>query len=211
MIAAVAAGFNSLVMQAGMQVVGNGGDIGAALEALASMDTVRALATAMLTAGLGDAALDKFAGTDLAKSIDGLAKKLAEKSVQAGVNTGVGTAINGGNPLVNLRASAVSALGEVAASKIGTAYKNQDINLATRYIAHAALGGAMDVALGGDGTSSAVGAVTGELIADAYVNSWISDKLTETKDMGTLQGEALKAVNYGDTSLMNYGDTSLIV
>ena len=54
----IAAGFNALVVQAGMQVIGNGGDIGAALEALASIETVRMLATTMLTAGLTHGLMD---------------------------------------------------------------------------------------------------------------------------------------------------------
>jgi hypothetical protein len=33
----------------------------------------------------------------------------------------------------------------------------------------------MDFAMEGDGTSGALGAVVGELIADAYVNAWIGE------------------------------------
>lgn len=123
MAAAVAAGFNSLVIKAGMQVVGNGGDIGAALEALVSIETVRAIATAMLTAGLANEAFGSFAESDFATTIDGLAEELANNTIKVGINTGVGTAINGGNPgdnlLANLHGAAVSTLGANLAQEIG--------------------------------------------------------------------------------------------
>jgi filamentous hemagglutinin len=200
MTAAVAAGFNSLVMQAGMQVVGNGGDIGAALQALASMDTVRALATAMLTAGLMEGISDtdfmkEFVGDGAAKGATGmdkfianLAQKLRQNAIQAGVSTGVGTAINGGNLgenlLANMRAAAVSTLGAELAHEIGEAYDhgNGDLDYVSHKIAHAALGGAMDLAMGGDGVSGAIGGVTGEItgeiladqVEDAMLNGYIS-------------------------------------
>ncbi|BCS88791.1 DUF637 domain-containing protein [Pseudodesulfovibrio sediminis] len=116
MTAAFSAGFNSLVIQASMQVVGNGGDIGAALEALASIDTVRALATAMLTAGLSKGIIDYVNGDEVtaatgaateaaseaaktaeeASFIADLAQSLQDSAIQAGVSAGVDTAINGG-------------------------------------------------------------------------------------------------------------------
>lgn len=183
--AAMAAGFNSLVIQAGMQVVGNGGDIGAALEGLASIDTVRSLATAMLTAGL----MEGISDTDFMKDLLGpevegvdsmndfiakLAQELKEGAVQAGINTGVGTAINGGdvgeNLVANLRGAAVSAFGETTANAIGTAYAEGDLNYVTHKIAHAALGGALDIAQGGDGVSGAIGGVVGEITGEALAS-----------------------------------------
>ena len=49
------------------------------------------------------------------------------------------------------------------------------------------------LALDGDGKSGAIGAVTGELIAEAYVNSWISEKLADPASLQKLQGDALRA------------------
>ncbi|MCJ2164789.1 MULTISPECIES: DUF637 domain-containing protein [unclassified Pseudodesulfovibrio] len=188
MTAAVAAGFNSLVIQAGMQIVGNGGDIGAALQALASIDTIRALATAMLTAGLSKGLTDYINGGDQvaaateaasdasetvneASFIADLAQSLQDNAIQAGVSTGVDTAINGGNLgenlLANMRSAAVSSLGAELANEIGSAYADGDLNYVTHKIAHAALGGAMDVAMGGDGVSGAIGGVVGEITGEA--------------------------------------------
>ena len=205
--ASFAAGFNALVIQAGMQVVGNGGDIGAALKALASVDTVRMLATTMLTAGLthglmesaglgGDSDLLSQA-KDMDQTLKILTEELQRTAIRGGVAAGVDTAINGGdlgqNLLYQTRAAGVAVLGKQGARAIGTAFKDQQIDTATKYIAHAALGGTMDLALGGDGTSGALGAVAGELIADTYVNAWIGDKLADPNSMKELKGEALKA------------------
>ncbi|QJB56882.1 DUF637 domain-containing protein [Pseudodesulfovibrio sp. zrk46] len=200
MAVAMAAGFNSLVMQAGMQVVQNGGDIGAALEAMASVETVRSLATAMLTAGLMHEAMqldglkaEKLAEgvSDYDKMIANLAQELKEGAVQAGVNAGVGTAVNGGNLgenlVANLRGAAVSVLGAKVANEIGEAYNkgNGDIGYVTHKIAHAALGGAMDLASGGNGISGAIGGVAGEITAEALANeieeSLLSGEITPEK------------------------------
>ena len=200
--AAMAAGFNSLVMQAGMQVVGNGGDIGAALEGLASIDTVRSLATAMLTAGLMEGVSDTDFMTDfLGPEVEGidsmndfiakLAQELKEGGVQAVINTGAGTAIYGGdlgeNLVANLHGAAVSAFGAAGAEAIGTAYRDGDINLASKYITHAALGGAMDIALGGDGASGAVGAVAGEFVGDVFVETYVNEKLSNPDTFSTAE------------------------
>ena len=201
MTAAVAAGFNALVIQAGMQVVGNGGDIGAALEALASIDTVRILATAMLTAGLMQGLenadfMKEFVGTGAAEGAEGmdkfiahLAQKLKQNAIQAGVNTGVGTAIYGGdlgeNLVANLRGAAVSAFGEAGANAIGTAYVNGDLNYVTHKIAHAALGGAMDLAMGGDGMSGVIGGAVGETVGEVLMDEIEKSLLTGQIDPST--------------------------
>ena len=193
MTAAVAAGFNALVIQAGMQIVGNGGDIGAALTALASIDTVRLLATAMLTAGLGHEALSRFGNTELAQSIDGLAHDLTTGTIQAGINTGVGTAINGGNLgdnlIANLHSTAVSVLGASMAQEIGAAYKGGtgDMDYVAHKIAHAALGGAMDIAMGGDGVSGAIGGVVGEITGEILMNQIAEALLTGQIDPKSLK------------------------
>ncbi|QJB56877.1 DUF637 domain-containing protein [Pseudodesulfovibrio sp. zrk46] len=200
MAVAMAAGFNSLVMQAGMQVVQNGGDIGAALEAMASVETVRSLATAMLTAGLMNEAMqldglkaEKLAegASDYDKMIANLAQELKEGAVQAGVNAGVGTAVNGGNLgenlVANLRGAAVSILGAQVANEIGKAYDNGngDLDYVSHKIAHAALGGAIAAASGEDIASGAIGGAVGEMTGEMLSNEIQEAMLTgsiEPKD-----------------------------
>ena len=55
------------------------------------------------------------------------------------------------------------------AQEIGAAYKGGtgDMDYVAHKIAHAALGGAMDIAMGGDGVSGAIGGVVGEITAEA--------------------------------------------
>lgn len=203
---AVAAGFNALVTQASVQLIGNQGDIGATLEALASMDTVRSLATAMLTAGLTSGLMDAAGvandpgllsqAEDMTEVMDVLTVELQRAAIRGVVSAGVDTAINGGdlgqNLVYQMQAAGVAVLGSQGARAIGTAFKDQEIGTATKYIAHAALGGTMDLAMGGDGTSGALGAVAGELIADTYVNAWIGEKISQTEDYKKLSGDELR-------------------
>lgn len=182
MAVAVAAGFNSLVTQAVMQIAANGGDIGAAMQAMASIDTVRNLATSMLVAGLTTGALNMAEESgfiaDQSASLEGLEKltnELNKGVIRAGINTGVGTAINGGdlgeNLVANLHGAAVSVLGAYAANEIGEAYDNGngDLDYVSHKIAHAALGGAMDLAMGGDGVSGAIGGAVGEMTGEIFM------------------------------------------
>jgi len=121
-----------------------------------------------------------------------LAHDLATGTIQAGINTGVGTAINGGNLgdnlIANLHSTAVSVLGANVAQEIGAAYKGGtgDMDYVTHKIAHAALGGVMDLAMGGDGVSGAIGGVVGEITAEA-----LADELLQKYDAGELSYDDL--------------------
>jgi filamentous hemagglutinin len=203
---AVAAGFNSLVTQATVQLLGNQGDVRAALEGLVSMDTVRSVGTTMLTAGLLSGLMDVADLTsdpglltqaeDVTEAVNILSEELQRAALRGVVSAGVDTAINGGdlgqNLAYQMQAAGVAVLGSQGARAIGTAFKDQEIGTATKYIAHAALGGTMDLAMGGDGTSGALGAVVGELIADTYVNAWIGEKISQSEDYKKLSGDELR-------------------
>jgi filamentous hemagglutinin len=203
---AVAAGFNSLVTQATVQLLGNQGDVRAVLEGLVSMDTVRSVGTTMLTAGLlsglmevADLTSDPGLLTqaeDMTEVMNILSEELQRAALRSVVSAGVDTAINGGdlgqNLAYQMQAAGVAVLGSQGARAIGTAFKDQEIGTATKYIAHAALGGTMDLAMGGDGTSGALGAVVGELIADTYVNAWIGEKISQSEDYKKLSGDELR-------------------
>jgi len=119
-----------------------------------------------------------------------LAHDLATGTIQAGINTGVGTAINGGNLgdnlIANLHSTAVSVLGANVAQEIGAAYKG-GMDYVAHKIAHAALGGAMDVAMGGDGASGAIGGVVGEITGEILMNQIAEALLTGQIDPKRLQ------------------------
>ncbi|QJB56875.1 DUF637 domain-containing protein [Pseudodesulfovibrio sp. zrk46] len=198
---ALTAAFTSIGSQA-ITALGNaaaGGDLGKGLASIASEDGLKAITTAMLTANLTQAALKDLdslvdvgeKASALDKFYAGLANDLQGNLIKAGINTGVGTAVNGGNLgenlVANIRGAAVSTLGAKGANLIGTSYRNGDLNLASRYIAHAALGGAIDLATGGDGTSGAVGAVAGEIVADTFVATYVNNKLSNPDNFSTAE------------------------
>jgi Holliday junction resolvase-like predicted endonuclease len=121
-----------------------------------------------------------------------LAKQAGQAVVNSAVSAGVSTVIYGGNSenflssfKQGLMTSAVNKIGEKMANKIGSAYKDGDINNVVRYVAHAGAGCVMGLGLAGASNSSndeslscfsgAGGAVVGELAADAYKAQKIED------------------------------------
>ena len=106
------AGMQALTVNASVALVNNKGDIGATLKQLASTDTLRALATAMVTAGL-TAHLEQAAG--LGGELTRTSQYMERGLLRATVRAGVGTAIQGGSLdehfIRALRLEAVSTLG----------------------------------------------------------------------------------------------------
>ncbi|GFM38030.1 hypothetical protein DSM19430T_27140 [Desulfovibrio psychrotolerans] len=163
---------------------------------LISERAVRSLATSILTAAIiagvdatffkpemADAA-DKATtiGDHISNVVADLPGAIQQGVVHGTISGAVDTAINGGdlgqNLLGSIQGAIVSEIGASAATEIGAAHHNGNINKAAQYIAHAALGGAMDLALGGDGASGAVGAVVGEAVGEMLYSS----KETEVTD-----------------------------
>jgi filamentous hemagglutinin len=200
---AVAAGFNSLVSQASVQLVANQGDVGAVLKAMATEDTVRSLATVMLTAGLTQGLLNAAGvssnpallseAESMAETMDILSTALQRTAIQAGVSAGVNTAINGGdlgqNLTNSLRTAAVTTLGAQVAGEIGLAYREGDLNYVSHKIAHAALGAAMGEALSGDAAAGAIGAMVGEMTAEAIVKTFLHHQLANPEGLKNLTDE----------------------
>lgn len=200
---AVAAGFNSLVSQAAVQLIVNEGDVGAVLKAMATEDTVRSLATVMLAAGLTsglmsatDAANDPgllSQAEDMTATMKVLSTTLQRTAIQAGVSAGVNTAINGGdlgqNLTNSLRTAAVITLGAQVAGEIGAAYREGDLNYVTHKITHAALGAAMGEALSGDAAAGAIGAVVGEMTAEAFVQRFVYSQIDNPEALMNLTDE----------------------
>ena len=186
LVAAANAGFSSLVTQAVTALVGNGGDIGAALQQLGSSATLKNLATSMITAGLLEsvpldgltASTDTLTGT--AKQMTDFTNNLKVAMAQGTISATVDSVINGAPLGDNIKAALVNAaitvIGAESANAIGAAATDGNINKATQLIAHAALGCGMGAASGGDCTSGAVGGVVGEVTAWGY-QSMTSDEL----------------------------------
>jgi filamentous hemagglutinin len=191
---AAQAGFASLCSQAAVGLVNNKGDVLATLQGLASDQGMRALASAMLTASLitgANAGLAKIDGLkDAVKAGDWAGKAVQDTLVTGTVQAGVGTALYGGdlgqNLLDGLRGAAVDSLGADLATRIGDAAKTNKIDNVSRMIAHAALGGAMAAADGGDAASGALGAVVGEVAAQAFLEEKLKKGISE-KDLPALE------------------------
>jgi len=191
------AGFSTLVSQASISLINNGGDLGAVLKDLGSSASLKSLATSMITAGLVSSALPDLATAAAGKEalfVDKLKFGIAKASISAGVDT----VIQGGpldenlkNGLIN---AAVTVVGEVAANEIGTAaadaLKDPTNNVAAvkvrQLIAHAALGCGMGAAAGGSCRAGATGAVVGEVTSWGY-EAMTSDELAT--DILTLSGK----------------------
>lgn len=187
--AAADAAFTSLCAQAAISLANNKGDLGGVFKDLISERAVRSLATSILTAAIiagvdatffkpemADAA-DKATtiGDHISNVVADLPGAIQQGVVHGTISGAVDTAINGGdlgqNLLGSIQGAVVAEIGASAATEIGAAYHNGNINKAAQYIAHAALGGAMDLALGGDGASGAVGAVVGEAVGEMLYSS----------------------------------------
>ena len=136
------------------------------------------------------------------------------------VSAGVDTAINGGsfedNLADGLQWGVTRSLGAAVATEIGNAAREQDIGTASKYIAHAALGGAMDVALGGDGVGGAVGAVVGEATAEVFLATYVEEKLSSpeaanmTAEEFAVEAQELRATG-ANLSALSAGMTAALL
>lgn len=168
--AALNAGFTTLVSQATI-ALGNGavnGDVAGAMEDFASDETVKSLATSMITAGAIaglDAAffdVDSIAVNELLEAgpatpemieaaknaaTQSLALQVAEVVTNSVVQSGVSWMIEGGSLeelgdafIVSLGVNLVNTLGKSLTQKIGNAARDGHIDDAIQYISHAGLG-----------------------------------------------------------------------
>ncbi len=195
MVAAVQAGVTGLTNQVTTSLLGNGFDLSATLKELESSDTVKKLATSMVTAGvisgIDTTLFDGYINIDdpsiLAQS--------AQVVTHAALNATVPLLINGesfddfGEIFLNgVAISAVNILGQKLANKIGLAASSKDVNgnikdieidIVTKYILHAGLGctlGTLTTSINGSNSSDikdgcysgAAGGVVGEYIASTY-------------------------------------------
>ncbi|ARC91141.1 hypothetical protein B6A42_01930 [Vibrio coralliilyticus] len=200
--AAVNAGFGSLVVQTSASLLANGFDVGATMEQIASKESLTSLATTMVTAGvLSGLDIPMFSGEngvdltleDIVQGAVGASNELAVQAIMQVVNstvsTGISSVVNGhsfeefGDAFVqSVAMSAVMRIGKELANKIGEIPEGQtrpDIDTATQYILHAALGCGLGTAIssveGGNSSanrmgcaSGAAGGVIGEYVATQY-------------------------------------------
>ncbi|HLJ64896.1 MAG TPA: DUF637 domain-containing protein, partial [Stellaceae bacterium] len=184
--AALTAAISTLATQATLSLISNQGDIGKTFQDLGSRRDLTQLATSVVTAAL-TAGLTEGLGLSVpanASFLDKLPTVAERAAVSVGVNTAVGTAINGGNLgqnfLTNLRSGAASVVGELGANEIGQLLNpggslNQALGSAAeplQLLAHAGLGCATGALGGGHCTAGAEGGVVGELAGQALFSSF---------------------------------------
>ena len=171
MSTALTAGTRTLFMQAGVALVNNQGDIGATLKQLASTDTLRALATAVVTAGL-TAHLGDMAGFKLPArptAVQTTVYKLQTGLLKATVNASLSAAIEGqhfGDALTRgmTTASVLAGLAGVQQSlgDFGLKHNLPEGSL-PKLVGHAVAGGLASELAGGEFLDGALAAGLAEL------------------------------------------------
>uniref|UniRef100_UPI0039A4EC2A DUF637 domain-containing protein n=1 Tax=Rhodospirillum sp. A1_3_36 TaxID=3391666 RepID=UPI0039A4EC2A len=193
---AIDAGLSTLISQALFSMVENNGNLLAVFKDLGSADflvqLVTAMATVGLTSGLSNGALGAL-GLDslVGQTTLTLAQRAQRAAVLIAVRTSVNTAakvlIRGEKLdkalLASLRSSAAAAIGSELTQEIGEAVLADDIDTATRLIAHAAVGCGTGAIATGDCASGAVGAVTGELAGMAYAAAFADKIQADLKEL----------------------------
>lgn len=172
------AAVTSLATQASVSLINNGGDISKTLKDLGSKETVKNLATSVVTAG----ALSTVGGLDWMEKLKdmgtdpnllvNLAGRTGGAIIEAGLSAGISTSINGGSLTDNLQgmllSSFATALQGSLASKIGKelgGMNKTDFENILHKIAHLAAG-CVAGAIQKQCESGAIGAGIGEFVAE---------------------------------------------
>ena len=224
--AAVTAGLTTLASQATVTLINNKGNVGNTLNDLGRSDNVKALVTAMVTAGaltqLGQSI--NIGKTNLnginaqSKFIDQLQKNLINNTASTIVNH----AINGGDLQQQLEQSLKTAFIDTGAAQganlIGDMKVKGDLNAFTHKLAHAIAGCAAGAAKSNDCSSGALGAVVGEMSAELYgdpsigsgqakrINTSGPDMAqfkTDTVNFAKLMAGVAVAITGGDANAIN--------
>lgn len=209
--AAANAGLVALTSQAVVSAINNKGDLGKILSDLGSEESVRSLATTMITAGM----LNELAGRISFTNADGTLTKLSEigaksdfvaqlgkNAINNTVRALIDTSINGGDLADKigrgLFLGAVDAAGASAANWVG------DLDGFSNKVGHLIVGCAMGAAKSGDCASGAVGGLVGELAAEWYGGSRDPLNATEaskTVNIARLFGALVNTVIGGDAQV----------
>ncbi|MET3498398.1 DUF637 domain-containing protein, partial [Variovorax boronicumulans] len=171
---AVQIGVTALASQAAVSFVNNDGDIGKVLKEMGSSESIKNLATAMVTAGVLQGVSDVLP-ENLANATNGSAKfsdQLQRQLIDGAAKAVVRSAINGTSLEDELRAGLTGALLNTVAAQsaygIGGLKDSGDINAFTQNVLHAIAGcavGAVRADKASGCGAGALGAVIGELTA----------------------------------------------
>lgn len=172
--AAIAAGLTTLASQATINLINNKGDVGRTLDALGKEENIKALATAMVTAGALQG-LNKALGMTDVTAKSGYTDQLNKNLLNNAASARIDVLINGGNLedklLQGFRNAFIDTSAAQGANWIGDLKEKGDLNALTHKFAHAIAGCAAGEARNNQCSSGALGAVVGEISAELYGGS----------------------------------------
>jgi filamentous hemagglutinin len=194
---ALNAGFTTLSQQAAVTLINNKGDLGKTLKQLGSSDSLKSLATSMITAGLSSKLGSTF---NLTGDKLTLAQQFQQKALNGLVSATVSTAIEGGNFDDKLKAvlktATLDTLNQLGAQKVGDLLGSGQYGYLAHKIAHTALGCAVGAATNDDCESAAIGGLVGSIAGDHY-NSEQAATLTAAIAATLLGKDVNLAANVG--------------
>ncbi|HEE6563042.1 TPA: DUF637 domain-containing protein [Acinetobacter baumannii] len=208
----VNAALTSIATQASIGLVNNQGNVTQTLKDLGSKDTVRNLATAVVTAGL----LDKVGGTATMQSLKALgntpdvlmnlAAKTATAIIETTIRTGINSTITGESFSDGLEDLLYQSLGTaIQGTMANQIHLNKEIisdglmkNILSQ-VAHATAGCTGAAIGGGECIAGAIGAAVGESVAE-YMKQYSSDQKLITNISNAMAVTIAAATGY-DTAI----------
>jgi len=212
--AAMTAAQGILMSQAAVTMINTGGNIGDTLKQMSSKDSVRALITAMVTAGAinalgstvsysgsggnippGQLGTPQMANDFTGNLLKNITNNLASATIDAAIN---GKPLNTETLADSLKSALITAGMAKGAYAIGDAKVTGDLDAFTHKVAHAILGCAAGAAMdGGSCATGAVGGVVGELAAEFYNPTGMGNK-AQTEAFAKLMAGVAGAMVGGD-------------
>lgn len=170
------AAVTSLATQASVSLINNGGDLGATLKDLGSKDSVRNLATAVVTAGI----MDKV-GASLNIKLNDMPRleNFANNFIHGVGSTIISNSVQGESLSDTLEKALLAGISSSLQGELAQNIKQlEDINYVLHKVAHAAAGCAIG-ALQKGCEAGAIGAGIGEIVADMYDRNPTGANVTE--------------------------------
>ena len=138
------AAFTSLVSQASISLINNGGDLTKTLQELGSRDSIKATLAAMVTAGvletLGNANGMGDIKTKLRNGTAGFSEKLTYNLINSTGHALTNTAINGGNLEDALKQALMGGIVDTAHGQVASQIKGLESDYLAHKLAHALAG-----------------------------------------------------------------------
>ena len=163
------AAFTSLVSQASISLINNGGDLTKTLQELGSRDSIKATLAAMVTAGvletLGNANGMGDIKTKLRNGTAGFSEKLTYNLINSTGRALTNTAINGGNLEDALKQALMGGIVDTAHGQVASQIKGLESDYLAHKLAHALAGCVAGAAAGGTCKDGAIGGAVGEIVA----------------------------------------------